>query len=112
MQTADEFLAKAMETAYGGPPIYDEGIDPQSLLPWGDAPEPDDRVLEYHPDRPNEPVMWRHTPNYGGYVHGFVDLIKKSFVEDCLEGRVKSIENPRQWLWDKLVAWFSMIVVV
>jgi len=112
MQTADEFLLEARLAAYGGVHPFDDDGNPLPL-PWGDMPEPDEDVMEYHPDCPNEAVAWWQLVRRKGRISGRgVLCIKKSFVEDCLSGNIKSIENPRQWLWNKLIGLFIADVAV
>lgn len=109
---ADTFLAKAMEAGYGRPPTYEEGIDPVSMLPWGDSPGPRDNVLLCHPDRPDEAVVWRHFVFHGKWACGTNIEVKKSFVEECLAGNINAVDNPRQWLWHELVMTFLTDCIV
>ncbi|MDR2561266.1 MAG: hypothetical protein LBC63_05815 [Holophagales bacterium] len=83
--------------------LYNEG-DYRYRIRLGDAPMPYDEVEAYHPDRPDEPVIWWTNPlAFGWGMHGYVFctrrlVIKESFAFDCADGRLKRRGNPANTL--------------
>jgi hypothetical protein len=115
MEAVEEFLERAILVANGGRPyIYEDGVDPRSMLPWGDAPGPRDIVHRHRPDRPDEPWAWtaREWSLDGTVLWGQGLQVKKVFVEDCLVGSVLGMDI--QHLFGTLVdlLWADNAVVV
>jgi hypothetical protein len=111
MRTAVEFVADAWGAAMGVDPRDPDWQNVDLYL--DDAPEPGDNVWDYHPDRPDEPVVWGHWLRDEGLRLNGVPIpyarrlqVKRSFVEECLAGDVKAVDNAPQWFFDRLVRHF------
>jgi hypothetical protein len=83
----DEFLLKVQR-------LSKALRDPDRLqLKLGDEPGSHCPIAAFHPDRPSEPVIW------WSYLPGMPSqemdvVLRKSFVLECLEGRLKCEDDP------------------
>ena len=99
MDDSNELLKDAYQKVYRGYPRFAD----ESALPWGEEPGPDHKVLVPRPDRPEEPfAWWDKEPRAGRPPYALVLRFNKSFVDECLAGKVPGIEDPRAWLMEKM----------
>jgi hypothetical protein len=99
MDEADELLKSTYQKVYGGLPQFANG----EVLPWGEEPGTDHTVLLPRLDRSEEPFIWYDKePKSGRPPYVLILRFRKSFVAECLAGKVQGVEDPRAWLMDTM----------